>query len=92
MGWADVVDTLLASGAPLEEKGREGLTPLILALKGGLQEVALALIKAGADKSIKDKVHVSLRLHSTCMSMPMRMKTFYYAGTIHYPKYCPLID
>ena len=59
MGCADVVDILVASGAPLEEKGREGLTPLMLALKGGHQEVALALIKAGADNSIKDKVHVS---------------------------------
>lgn len=55
-GHADFVALLIENGAEVNKQDKFGRTPLLLAAKyGDHPEVVKALLKAGADKSVKDK-------------------------------------
>ena len=48
---------LVAAGAPLETRDAENRTPLLLATRASLVDVARVLIGAGADVNAKDSIH-----------------------------------
>lgn len=52
----DMLDLLLAKGADVNAPNAAGYTPLVMALKGGKNDLALALLQAGADPKINSEV------------------------------------
>lgn len=48
---------LVAMNGPLETRDAENRTPLLLATRANLVEIAAALVKAGADVNAKDSIH-----------------------------------
>lgn len=60
-GHVDSVVRLLEGGAPVDAPGREEsrATPLLLAVTGGLPEVAKALLDNGADPNSRNRHHVT---------------------------------
>jgi ankyrin repeat protein len=52
----DMLDLLLAKGADVGAPTPDGYTPLVMALKGGKADLALGLLKAGADPKAKAEV------------------------------------
>lgn len=49
----ELINSLIAEGADLEEKNEDGKTALILAVEEGYMEAVNALISAGADVNAK---------------------------------------
>ena len=49
------VESLLAEGAPINEKGENGFTPLHYAVEHGHYDLVALLIACGADKNIKNE-------------------------------------
>jgi ankyrin repeat protein len=63
MGHAPVVRALLAAGAAVERRGRDGATPLMIAAAFGHADVVDALLAAGADASAAHAFAGSTALH-----------------------------
>ena len=55
MGYAKIVAYLLAKGAPMNRRDRNGRTPLMLAGRGKHKKLYKLLLEKGADPSVKDK-------------------------------------
>ena len=51
----DLITHLIAKGAPVDEPDKEGLTPLLLALQGGLVSTAELLLERGANVAAMDQ-------------------------------------
>lgn len=64
-GYVDVVKVLLDAGAPLDEKTGDGHTPILVALINGQFDVAMELIRRGADVNIASDSHAVTPLWAT---------------------------
>lgn len=62
-GNVDVVNMLLGKGANLDDRDRHGDTPLLLACRGGHEEIALALLKNGANIYARNKYNNDTSLY-----------------------------
>lgn len=65
---AQVVDVLLAAGAMVNARDKDGRTPLLLVLDQDL-DIAEALLLAGADPNLCDDNHTTALAHSEGLVM-----------------------
>lgn len=63
-GNLDLLATLIRLGADLNQVSRNGQTALVLAVGKGADDVALMLLKAGADPEITDKLGMSAKTYA----------------------------
>jgi ankyrin repeat protein len=59
-----MVKDLIAAGAELDVKSKDGQTALVLAVGSGDEEIAASLLKAGADPDLQDSMGVSARKYA----------------------------
>lgn len=56
---ADLVEQLIAQGAPLEERDQDGATPLMIATASEQYLIAERLVAAGADPFAMDSLYIT---------------------------------
>jgi len=61
----DIIDDLIRAGATIDIKSKDGQTPLVVAVGAGDERAAAALVEAGADPDITDKMGGSARQYAT---------------------------
>jgi len=60
----DIMDDLIRAGASIDIKSKDGQTPLVVAVGAGDERAAAALVGAGADPDITDKMGASARQYA----------------------------